>query len=157
MTKRAAKSGTRSGSRPIVGKDASGSAVRIGDLVDHTQLPLQSGIVITHRDPETGQLLRYGGEPAAIVAYPDGHTRSNRFSKMVVTGKATAKTLAAALAAEAARPSVRASNRGHGVSSAMRALASKLPKVRPGPPPSQSLVRKKVVQGGRPESNKRRH
>ena len=86
MTKRAAGSGTRIGSRPIIGEDANGDAVRIGDLVDHTQQHLRSGIVIANCDPETGQLLTYGGEPAAIVSYPDGHTRSNRLSKMVVTG-----------------------------------------------------------------------
>ncbi len=157
MTKRAAGSGRPSAGRPIIGKDVRGNVIRIGDVVAHTQLPLQGGIVIANRDPETGQPLQYGSEPAAIVAYPDGHTRSNRFSKMVKTGRATTKALAAALAVQAANLKSRGKDPAQSLNSAMRTWASKLPKVRPGPPPSKSATRKRVVQGGRPESNRRRH
>ena len=87
MPKRRERAGPVARRRQI-GMDAKGRAVHLGDLVKHTQHSFGDGIVLSERDSESGRLLRLFGEPGAIVAYPDGHTRSNRLSRMIVIGKA---------------------------------------------------------------------
>jgi hypothetical protein len=72
----------------VIGKDAKGKVVRVGDVVKHVEkTALEVGVVVRHVDPENNR-LKYKGEDACGVVYltPVGAVpHLNRLSKLVVT------------------------------------------------------------------------
>ena len=94
MAKRIGPSKSKNvGTREVIGHDATGKPVHVGDTVNHAKkVGFVGGWV-------TGELMDYKGEPATIVRYPLAN-RPNRFSQMIVTAvNTTPKKVQAALQA----------------------------------------------------------
>lgn len=74
---KSAKKGKKD-SRPVIGKDAKGNPVHVGDHVNHVEKPFSNGVVL-----QGG--FTYKDEPAVAVLYPQrDEPWLNRCSKLAV-------------------------------------------------------------------------
>ena len=144
------------GAHAAVGRDAAGKSVHIGDTVRHTKKQRPDAVVVSARHPETEAPLTYGAEAAVVVRYPDGGLHLNRLSLLVVVQKAANTLQKPSGGSRGSRGGPSRPRNSATTDAAMRKLARALPKAAPGPPPSHKPTKRIILQGGLPETNRRR-